>query len=234
MHKWLFWVVSFSFLPVLPVVAAPATALPSLQAPAESAPTNDDASSGYQQLKAVQTYTQDELLDLINKNKHLERVRADDCQLVQDIEIRAEKVKSPAYEFLWGDMLAWGVCVKKNAKLGMHYMWAAANQGLPAALEQLGRYYHKGQFVLPNQERAIQLLRESASLGFIRARMEYVELLAAGYGSPYDYEQAYQWLQNSIFEDPENHQRSQLLLASLALKMTPSAIKRAKATRPDY
>ena len=38
----------------------------------------------------------------------------DECQLVQDIEARAVKVAMPSYQFLWGDMLAYGVCVKKD------------------------------------------------------------------------------------------------------------------------
>ncbi|MFM2483109.1 tetratricopeptide repeat protein [Celerinatantimonas sp. YJH-8] len=226
--------------------AASSTALPTLKAPTDNdvgaAPSNSaapskndqDSDAHFRQLQAVQIYSQDELITLINKNQHLARVKADDCQLVQDIKARAEKVKSPAYEFLWGDMLAWGVCVPKNAELGIHFMWESARQGLPAALEQLGRYYHQGQFVMANQERAIQLLRESASLGFLKARMEYVQLLAAGYGSPHNYEQAYKWLQNSIFEDKETHQQAQLLLTSLALRMPPDVVARAKATRPGY
>lgn len=67
-----------------------------------------------QELKVVQLYTQDELLNLIKDNKHLERVVADDCQLIQDIQARADKLRIPAYQFLWGDMLAWGVCVEKK------------------------------------------------------------------------------------------------------------------------
>ena len=35
------------------------------------------------EIKAVQLYSQDELLDLINKNEHLSRVVSDNCQLVQ-------------------------------------------------------------------------------------------------------------------------------------------------------
>ena len=38
---------------------------------------------------AVPLYTESELIALINKNTHLARVKADDCQLVQDIEARA-------------------------------------------------------------------------------------------------------------------------------------------------
>ena len=40
---------------------------------------------------AVPLYTETELISLINKNTHLARVKADDCQLVQDIEARANK-----------------------------------------------------------------------------------------------------------------------------------------------
>lgn len=40
---------------------------------------------------AIQLYTQDELNKLIYANQHLQRVKADDCQLVKDIEARALK-----------------------------------------------------------------------------------------------------------------------------------------------
>ena len=70
------------------------------------------------ELTAVQIYSDNVLLDLIKENKHLSQVVIDDCQLVQDIEARAVKSKMPSYQFLWGDMLAYGACVKKNVPLG--------------------------------------------------------------------------------------------------------------------
>lgn len=66
-----------------------------------------------QEVAVVQLYTQDELLDLIKQNTHLQRVQKDECQLVSDIQARADVMKVPAYQFLYGDMLAFGVCVKK-------------------------------------------------------------------------------------------------------------------------
>ncbi len=95
----------------------------------------------------VPIYTEAELIKLIEQNKHLERVRADNCQLVEDIVARATRINLPAYEFLYGDMLAWGVCVEQDVELGLYYMENAAHQGLPAALEQLGRYYSRGTLV---------------------------------------------------------------------------------------
>ncbi|MBU2279446.1 MAG: flagellar protein MotX, partial [Gammaproteobacteria bacterium] len=50
-----------------------------------------------QDLQVVQLYTQDELLALIRQNAHLQRVKADDCQLVKDIEARADIMKLPSY-----------------------------------------------------------------------------------------------------------------------------------------
>ena len=52
-----------------------------------------------QELEAVQLYSQDELLALIRTNSHLKRVKADDCQLVNDIEARADIMQLPAYQF---------------------------------------------------------------------------------------------------------------------------------------
>ncbi|MFO6423823.1 tetratricopeptide repeat protein [Motilimonas sp. KMU-193] len=182
--------------------------------------------------EVVQLYTQDELIVLINKNQHLAQVKKDECQLVQDIEAHAVKVREPAYQFLWGDMLAWGVCVEKDPELGVHYMWEAANQGLPAALEQLGRYYTKGTLVQRDMARALPLLRESAGLGFLPAQLQWAQLLVQGEGSPKDYEEAYRLLHHAIIADKKTHQQAARLLNQLSQKMPANVVARAKRIAP--
>lgn len=223
--------------PSLPVSAAPAQA-PSASAPVPSAPTaaplpraTTQASAAAGELQAVPLYRQDELLNWIEQGRHLARVKQDRCQLTQDIEARASVMKIPAYQFLWGDMLAWGVCTKPDAQIGVQYMWAAANQGLAPALEQLGRYYWKGILVQKDLVRAETLMREAASLGFLRAQMEWVEMLLQGMGSPLDYEEAYHWLHGAVIGDKAMHQKAASLLSRLGNRMPANAIARAKAMR---
>ncbi|WP_435235677.1 tetratricopeptide repeat protein [Psychromonas sp. PT13] len=177
---------------------------------------------------AIELYTQDELNKLIYKNQHLQRVKADDCQLVEDIEAHATKVKEPSYVYLWGDMLAWGVCVNKDAKLGMHYIELSAKQGLLPAIEQLGRYYEKGIFVQPNKTRAIIYYREAALQGFLNAQINYVRLLLAGYGSPVDYEEAYHVLFQQVIGDKRVKNQAASLLSRLADRMPDNIIARAE------
>lgn len=177
---------------------------------------------------AVELYTQDKLNDLINKNKHLQRVKADDCQLVDDIKARAVKVKLPSYQFLWGDMLAWGVCVDVDAELGLYYMREAAKQGLPRALEQLGRYYVQGQFVQQDKARALPLLIQSANLGFLPAQIQLAELLVQGYGSAYDYEAAYAHLYSAVTADKKTHNKVTYLLRRLEQLMPAHVVASAK------
>ncbi|WP_416307099.1 tetratricopeptide repeat protein [Neptunicella sp. SCSIO 80796] len=184
--------------------------------------------SAAEELKAVQIYSQDELLNLIDSNTHLDRVVADKCQLNQDIEARAQTLKIPAYQFLWGDMLAWGVCVKADPERGIHYMKLAAEQGMPAALEQLGRYYTQGKLVQTDKEHAVVMLREAASLGNQKAQIQLAELFIQGYGSPYDFEDAYHWLYNAITDDKATHQKIEKCLAELAKLMHPKAIRNAR------
>ena len=221
--------------PSLPVSAVPAQA-PSASAPVPSAPaaaplpratTQTSAAAG--ELQAVPLYRQDELLNWIEQGRHLARVKQDRCQLTQDIEARASVMKIPAYQFLWGDMLAWGVCTKPDAQIGVQYMWEAANQGLAPALEQLGRYYWKGILVQKDLVRAETLMREAASLGFLRAQMEWVEMLLQGMGSPLDYEEAYHWLHSAVIGDKAMHQKAASLLSRLGNRMPANAIARAKA-----
>ena len=181
-----------------------------------------------QEVKAVQLYTQDELINLINKNEHLDRVVLDRCQLNQDIEARAEVLKVPAYQFLWGDMLAWGVCVEADPVRGIDFMRQAANQGLPAALEQLGRYYSKGTLVQQDRKRAVMFLREAAALGNLKAQMQLAELFIDGYGSPYDYQDAYHWLYNAITDDKSTHSQIAVYLTELEKLMHPRAVRAAR------
>lgn len=229
-------------LPVSPSMAQPAAAASSAASatasdgglsptsqPMTSTPTSGVDDSG--NLQAVPLYRQDELLNWIEQGRHLQQVKQDRCQLTQDIEVRAEVMKVPAYQFLWGDMLAWGVCIKPNAELGVKFMWEAANQGLAPALEQLGRYYWKGTLVQKDLLKAETLMREAASLGFQRAQVEWVEMLLQGLGSPLDYEEAYHWLHSTVIGDKALHQKATSLLNRLGNRMPANAIARAKAMR---
>ena len=181
-----------------------------------------------QELKAVQLYSQDELITMINQNTHLERIVADRCQLNQDIEAHAEVLKEPAYQFLWGDMLAWGVCVDADPVRGIGFMRDASEQGLPAALEQLGRYYSKGTLVQEDKPRAVMYLREASALGNLKAQLQLAQLFVDGYGSPYDYEDTYHWLYNAITDDKKVHQQIAGYLAALEKLMHPKAVRAAR------
>jgi hypothetical protein len=186
------------------------------------------ATDAADEIKAVQLYSQDELLDLINRNEHLSRVVLDDCQLVQDIQARAEVLKIPSYQFLWGDMLAWGVCVDAEPERGINFMHQAAEQGLAAGLEQLGRYYSQGKLVQQDKERAVVFLREASVLGDLKAQIQLAELFIEGYGSPYDYEDAYHWLYNAITADKSTHRKIARCMQSLEKLMHPKAVRKAK------
>ena len=177
---------------------------------------------------AVPLYTESELIALINKNVHLQRVKADDCQLVQDIEARANKMALPSYQFLYGDMLAYNVCVERNVKLGVYYMRKSAEQGLAAALEQLGRYYDTGRLVQQDKAMAITYLREASAQGNLKAQLRLVKLFNDGYGSPRDFEDAYRWLFNAMVADKATHKKIESALTKLAQKMPASVVERAR------
>lgn len=179
-------------------------------------------------LKAVQLYSQDELIRMIERNEHLDRVVLDKCQLVQDIEARAEVLKIPAYQFLWGDMLAWGVCIDAAPERGIGFMKEAGLQGLAPALEQLGRYYATGKLVQKDIERAVVYLREAGSLGNLKAQIHLAELFLEGHGSPYDYEDTYHWLHNAITNDDKTHKKIAHCLMGLEKLMHPKSVRKAK------
>jgi len=176
----------------------------------------------------IQLYTQRQLLALIAKNTHLKQVRKDDCQLVEDIKARAEIVKLPSYQFLYGDMLAYGVCVPQDAEYGVFMMEQSAHQGLVEAIEQIGRYHHIGKFFQQDTKRALRYLTEAASLGNLKAQLRLVDILAKEQGSPRDYENAYHWLHNSIIGNVYQRNEAKRLLAKLAKLMPERVIERAK------
>jgi len=181
-------------------------------------------------LEVVQLYTDNELLDLIKENKHLGQVVLDECQLVQDIEARAVKSKMPSYQFLWGDMLAYGVCVKKDIELGLYYMHESANQGLSEALEQIGRYYHIGRFVQVDMHKAIRFLKEASVLKNLKAQIRLAKIYNQGLGSPLDYPELYSQLHHAITDDKKVHKQIAMQLRKLADKMPERVVNAAKIT----
>lgn len=181
-----------------------------------------------QSLTAVQIYTDDQLLNLIKENKHLSQVVIDECQLVQDIEARAIKAKMPSYQFLWGDMLAYGVCVKKDIALGLHYMRLAADQGLVEGIEQLGRYYHLGKFMQVDINKAISFLKAAAAMNNLAAQMRLASIYQQGYGSPLDYPSLYSQLHHAITDDKKEHKKIARLLTQLESKMPDKVVNASK------
>lgn len=181
-----------------------------------------------EEAKVVQIYTQDELAEMIKHNTHLQRVQADECQLVQDIQARADVMKLPVYQHLFGDMLMYGVCVPKDAKRGWDLVQAAALQGSPEALEQVGRYYQQGKIVQKDLTKAREFLYQAGAMGSLAAQLQLAELLVADVGSPRDYETVYRWLHHSVTSDQAQHQRIEQVLKSLASRMPAAVLERAK------
>ncbi|MDZ7871459.1 MAG: flagellar protein MotX [Rheinheimera sp.] len=186
------------------------------------------AQEALSELGVVQLYTQDELVEMIRANTHLKRVQADECQLVKDIEARADIMKLPAYQFLFGDMLAFGICVPKNAERGWDLMLASALQGLPEGLEQVGRYYQQGKLVQKDLAKAQLYLYQASAMGNLSAQIRLAELFLAGQGSPTDYETVYRWLHHAITADKDMHARIDKALKGLAARMPESVIARAR------
>ena len=131
-------------------------------------------------------------------------------------------------------MLVWGVCVSRDAELGIDYMRLAAAQGLPAAFENLGRYHAKGILVTQDTPLAVRYFKEAAALGSKLALMQLADLLIAGHGSPYDYENVYVWLYQTVSADKTYRNKVSTRMAALEQKMSPSVIKSARTVMRQY
>ncbi|WP_165872349.1 SEL1-like repeat protein [Shewanella frigidimarina] len=178
--------------------------------------------------EAVDIYSDQQLISLIRSNQYLQRVKADDCQLVQDIEARAEVLQQPMYQFLWGEMLNNGVCVKAHPSRGIALLKTSAEQGSAEAMVKLADYYYRGKLVIKDPNRAVQYVLPAAANGDLTAIMTLVRLFGEGYGSPADYELGYHWLYNSIFDDDAQQKKASSLLQMLAAKMPASTVARAQ------
>ncbi|RLV59982.1 sel1 repeat family protein [Parashewanella curva] len=185
----------------------------------------------FAQIQAVDIYSVKQLSQLIHQNRYLQQVKLDDCQLVEDIEARAEVLKEPLYQFLWGEMLLTGTCVQQDSRRGMTQLTASANQGSNEALFRLARYYDEGERVIENNETAVKYALPAASGGYIPAQMLLVKLLNEGYGSPFDYEHSYRLLYHNVFDNQASKVKAEKLLKQLATKMPASIVKRAQKRR---
>ena len=125
-------------------------------------------------------------------------------------------------------MLAYGVCIKKDVPLGLHYMQLAADQGLPEGLEQLGRYYHIGKFMQVDINQAIIFLKAAASSDNLAAQMRLANIYQQGQGSPLDYPMLYSQLHHSITDDKVTHKKIAELLIALEQKMPERVVNNAK------
>ncbi|MCL1048696.1 flagellar protein MotX [Shewanella abyssi] len=178
--------------------------------------------------KAVDVYTQEQLVELIRSKSYLTQVKGDDCQIVEDIEARAEVLKQPLYQYLWAEMLNFGICVKANPPRGISMLKTSAQQGSAEAMVRMAEYYHDGKFVMEDKERAVHYVLPAAATGDLPARIMLVRLFGEGYGSPRDYETGFHWLYNEVFSDETTQTEAINLLKVLEAKMPPSAVARAK------
>ncbi|MBR9727643.1 tetratricopeptide repeat protein [Shewanella intestini] len=188
----------------------------------------DTGGEGEDAVEAYDIYGDEVLTQLIRNNQYLQRVKADECQLVQDIEARAEVLKQPLYQFLWGEMLNTGTCVDKHVSRGMGLLQTAAEQGSSEAMVKLAEYYNAGKLVIGDKNRAVQYVLPAAANGNLTARLMLVRLFNEGYGSPRDYELVYHWLYHSYFNDSKQHKEAISLLRILATKMPASIVNRAQ------
>ncbi|MGB0894914.1 MAG: tetratricopeptide repeat protein [Parashewanella sp.] len=178
--------------------------------------------------QAIDIYSVKQLSKLIRTNQYLQQVKADDCQLVQDIQAKSEVLKEPLYQFLWGEMMMTGTCVEADKPRGMSMIKDSASQGSVEAMYRLARYFDEGDLVIESKDKAIKYALPAASGGYIPAQMLLVRLLVEGYGSPVDYEMSYRLLYNNTFDNNRIKNRAEILLKRLAMKMPNSVIKRAQ------
>ncbi len=117
-------------------------------------------------------------------------------------------------------------------KAGWDLMEAAAEQGLPEALEQIGSLLSARQICAKRPQQSTILFAGSrCSMGNLNAQIRLAELLFGGAGSPVDYETVYRWLHHSVTADKNMHQRIQTALQKLAGRMPEPVLASGQKNR---
>lgn len=180
------------------------------------------------EMLAIDIYDEAQLDSFIEQNNHLQQITDDDCQLVQDIEARAERLRQPLYQFLWGEMLLYGVCVKADPGRGITQLKDSAKQGNSHAMLVLAKLYLSSSFVVANPNLAYRYIYTAAEIGNQAARLELVRQQLKYSHHASDYQLAYHWLYNEIFTEPTTKEAAQTLLKLLAAKMPRSILQQAR------
>lgn len=177
---------------------------------------------------AVNVYTVDELNTYVESGVYAQVIRdRDKCQFTPDIEDRARIVGMPAFEYVWGDMLVSGLCVKQDVELGLDYLEKAVEHAYAPAMIKLSDYYERGYLVPRNKERAVTLMRAAAALGSRTARLQWADMLVRGLGAPAYYEEAYSWLYHSLYFTDYEKTKSVYLQNEMQKLMPPNIVARA-------
>lgn len=177
---------------------------------------------------SVNVYTVDELNTYVETGVHFKIIRdRDKCQFTPDIEDRARIVGMPAFEFVWGEMLISGVCVKQDVELGLDYLQKSVDHAYAPAMIKLSDYYERGYLLPRNKEKAVTYMRAAAALGSKAARLQWADMLVRGLGAPAYYEEAYSWLYHSIYFSEYEKVKSAYLQDEMKKLMPPNVIARA-------
>ncbi len=196
---------------------------------AEPSVTETDKTEKFDEPDLIQLYTQDELNQLIRENRHLDRVKLDECQFTKDIKDRALILQYPAYLYLWADMNLTNTCIKGRVDEAISAMKMAASKGLPIAFYRIGQFYLKGEYLQQDYNSAYRYTYLAASLGHEDAKLQLVALLATHEGNERDYGTAYRWLYRTVFNDSSKFDMAKKLLAELSNKMPNSLVEKIRA-----
>ena len=185
---------------------------------------------------SVNVYTVDELNTYVETGVYMQVIHdRDKCQFTPDIEDRARIVGMPAFEFVWGDMLINGVCVKQDVELGLDYLNKSVSHGYAPAMIKLSDFYERGFLVSRDRRRAISLMRAAASLGSNTARLQWADMLVRGLGAPAYYEEAFSWLYHTIYFSEYERAKSQYLQEQMKKMMPANIVARAMSDNfSDY
>ncbi len=171
----------------------------------------------------VEMYTMKQM-DAMVENRIYERVvkTQDKCQFVTDIEDRARLVGVPVFQFVWGDMLINGICVRPDLELGIEYIKKSADNSYAPAMERMSFYYEKGFFVNKDLNKSERYMHTAAALGSKTGRLGWADMLIRGFGTPQHYEEAYSWLVHAHYSDPYSASKKDFLKEQLGKLLPPN------------
>lgn len=136
------------------------------------------------------------------------------CEEFADVDSKA-KQGDAKYQYILGDLLQKGLCVKQDDKKSLFWWWKAAKQDYVNAQHDLAVFYLKGRGTPVQPSAAAHWFLKAAQQGEVQSQYAIGQLYGEGKGVLQNYAEAMRWYEKAA---QQRHGPATLSLANMYLK----------------